>query len=94
METITASITLPTENINAFADSQGYFEFIIDPHNPETPVANPESRIDYVKRLFLERSLAWFTQSAENQIRNLKNQEAQELVDQAKDALKQAITIN
>lgn len=94
METITASITLPTENINAFADALGYFEFVINPEDETQQLPNPETRLEFVKRLFLEHSLDWFMQVTEGQIRTAKGLEANGLVASAREQLKQAITFN
>lgn len=94
MITITAKITQPVENIEDFADSQGYFESVIDPNDDTKTIPNPESRVDYVKRLFLERSVGWFSAAAEKAIREAKTTEMNTLIDTKRDEIKSTITIN
>ena len=94
LTTITAQITLPKETIENFADANGYFEFIEDPEDSSKTVPNPDSRVDFIKKSFLERSLGWFISETGRQIRNAKNAEVQELVDQKREELRQGIIIS
>lgn len=91
--TITATITYPTADIDAFADANGYFEQIPDPSDESQTIANPESRVDFVKRLFLDRSVDWFTRSAETQIREQKRIEIEQAIEFKRDEIKNQITI-
>lgn len=92
--TITATITYPTADIEAFADANGYFEVIQDQNDPAITTPNPESREDFVKRLFLEHSLEWFLKNTVAAIRKQKNIEIDAAIQTKKDELAQFITIN
>ena len=124
--TITASITYPVDEINAFADKLGYQTVVANPDyvpsvggeempdpafegdvidapqipNPdyvpavgEPTMDNPESREEFVKRLFKGVATKWFTQFAERDITRAKQQEAQEAIEQVKSNIEAAITI-
>ena len=92
--TITAQITYPKAEIEAFADMNGYFEVIQDQTDPSITTPNPESREDFVKRLFLEQSLEWFLKGAIATIRKEKNAETDAAIQAKKNELAQFITIN
>lgn len=59
----------------------------------EPTIANPETREDFVKRLFKEMAVKWFTQFAERDITRMKSQEAAAAIDQVKNTVKSAINI-
>ena len=106
--TITASITYPTADIEAFADRLGYqeqvanpaYEASLDPETGETTdngepatIDNPEDRVTFVKRMFKIHSVAWFTQFVERDAEQAAKVQKDATVATAKEAVEQAITI-
>jgi len=94
METITASITMPLENFEAYANSKGYQDFVYDPEDDTKTIPNTETRMEYAKRMFIEYAVADFVKVAENAIRVEKNKETQALVETKKDELRAAIAVS
>lgn len=93
METITASITQPRENIEAFADENGYMSKVEDPNDFTKLIDNPEDRITFVMNLFKQHALKLFIASAENRITRAKQDEAKTEIAAHKEALAATITI-
>lgn len=91
--TITATMTMPLADIEAFADAKGYMEQIEDPNDNTQMIPNPVSRVDFVKNLFVEHALDWFVGMSEHAIRVAKQTEADAAVKVKKDELHAAITI-
>lgn len=56
-------------------------------------ISNPETREDYVKRLFKDMVVSWFTQFAERNISQAKAAEARETVETLKEQIRASITI-
>lgn len=92
--TITATITQPVENIEAFADAIGYFEVVEDPNDPNQTIPNPESKQDFVKRVFLEHSVTWFTKVGVTAIQQAKMDEAESEAEAYRQTIRDTITIN
>lgn len=106
--TITASITYPTAEIEAFADNLGYQPHIpnpaysssVDENMVETDngeprtIDNPEEKEDFVKRLFKDEAVKWFTQFAERTATTQAKAAAEAQLQTVKEQVKAAITIS
>ena len=82
------------ENFNPITDTTPMVDnpnFV--PANGEPTMPNPESREDFVKRLFKAHSVAWFTQFIERDIARQKEAEKQAAIGEAKSQIEAAITI-
>ena len=107
METINASITYPTADIEAFADRLGYQEQVSNPAYEATlnndgtatdngepaTIANPEDRVTFVKRMFKAHAVSWFTQFAERDAEQAAREQKEVTVSKVKAAVEQAISI-
>ena len=105
--TITASITYSTAEIEAFADRLGYQTVIANPDykasmgedgvltdNGESPTLdNPETRLEFVKRMFKALAVTYFTQFAERDAEAAAKTQKEQTVAVVKQAVEQAISI-
>lgn len=92
--TISASFTYPTADVNAFADVLGYQEFVFPDGGFDNPIPNPESRVDFVKRKFVEHTVDWMTARSVQELRNQRNSETEALITQHKETIKGLITVS
>jgi len=96
--TIPASITIPTETFNWFADRLGYQPEIEDPTDESKMIANPESKIAFAQRLFKsDVVMPWILQFANMDIdvavNDNREAERRELKDAAYKALESTVTV-
>lgn len=91
--TITATIHYPTASIEAFAERRGYMEQVEDENNPGVFIPNPETKIDFVQRMFRKHSLQWLSQDIESAVRAQKEPEIKAAVDVEKSKIDAAINI-
>ncbi|MGI1661379.1 hypothetical protein ACRDNQ_03975 [Palleronia sp. KMU-117] len=106
--TLTASITYPVADIEAFADARGYqsvvpnpaFSSTIDPvtmeettNGEERTISNPQTRLDFVKAWFKEQAVELFAQDLKRTAEREARRMADEIAAQRKEQIAAAITI-
>lgn len=103
--TISASITYPTSEIEAFADRLGYFPEVMNPAYSETveddgtitdngeprTIPNPQDKIEFVKEKWLTAQSDWFGQFIDKDEQNLALQTAKTTAETKKQLIKDAI---
>lgn len=108
METITASIVYPLSDIEDFADRRGYFSEVPNPAFEESmqpdgsmtdngeprTIPNPQSRLDFIKELFVDVAVDWFGQDIETTTKREALEVAKTNAEAAKASIKSAITIS
>lgn len=106
--TLTASITYPVADIEAFADARGYqsvvtnpaFSSTIDPdtmeettNGEERTIPNPQTRIDFVKAWFKDQAVELFAQDLKRTAEKEARVIAEQVAAEKKAQIAAAITI-
>jgi len=90
--TIPASITIPTETFDWFADRLGYQPEIEDPKDESKMIANPESKVEFAQRIFKsDVVMPWVLQFANMDIDVAVNDKREEERKAAKEAAYKAL---
>lgn len=95
-QTVTATITYPTTEIEAFADRLGYSSQVPNPDfdendpNSVAHIDNPQTKIEFVGEKFKENAAEWFAQFAQKDAEAAARQQTKAV----KAAVASAITIS